>query len=197
MTEEEKIEIAKKAFDKGWDFETLGYSDYLNNKDFSEYLQEEIWDYVIEIKEIGTIAFDKKYSKKDEGFDDIKKPKHYNSHPSGIQCKEINGDMPFFLGSCVKYIWRAGLKDENPAMKDLLKAREYLLFEKERLDEKEADDQSKFRFFLKLKLIEKINKVIDSTNNENVALFYLRLMNPACDISDLIECIDAIIKDYE
>ena len=129
-------------------------------------------------------------------FDDIKKPKHYNSHPSGIQCKEINGDMPFFLGSCVKYIWRAGLKDENPAMKDLLKAKEYLLFEKERLEK----CGYKKRFIIDIdetELISNFEKVIESTENANVKKFYMRIIYLLYSVEDLIECVDAIIKDYE
>jgi hypothetical protein len=51
-------------------------------------------------------------------------PPHYQDHPSGIQCIEITEHMNFCLGNAIKYIWRAGLK--NNAIEDLEKARWYL-----------------------------------------------------------------------
>jgi hypothetical protein len=58
-------------------------------------------------------------------------PPHYQSHPSGIQCIEITEHMNFCLGNAIKYIWRAGLK--NNAIEDLEKARWYLDREIERI----------------------------------------------------------------
>jgi Protein of unknwon function (DUF3310) len=52
-------------------------------------------------------------------------PKHYNSHPSGVECIEIVRHMNFNLGNVVKYIWRNGLK-EDIAIQDLEKAAWYL-----------------------------------------------------------------------
>lgn len=40
-------------------------------------------------------------------------PKHYNSHPSGIECIEITRYYPFNVGSAIKYLWRAGLKSDD------------------------------------------------------------------------------------
>jgi hypothetical protein len=51
-------------------------------------------------------------------------PSHYQDHPSGIQCIQITEHMNFCLGNAIKYIWRAGLK--NNAIEDLEKARWYL-----------------------------------------------------------------------
>lgn len=56
-------------------------------------------------------------------FDPVNKPKHYNSHPSGIQCIEITRHMVFNLGNAMKYIWRADLKG---GIEDLEKAIWYL-----------------------------------------------------------------------
>lgn len=53
-------------------------------------------------------------------------PKHYNQHPSGIECIEIVRHMNFNLGNVVKYLWRAGLKDGVVDLEDLKKARWYL-----------------------------------------------------------------------
>lgn len=60
-------------------------------------------------------------------------PKHYNCHPSGIECIEIVRHMDFNLGNVLKYIWRHGKKrsETNPdelsnAIEDLEKAAWYL-----------------------------------------------------------------------
>ena len=54
----------------------------------------------------------------------IEHPKHYMSHPSGIECIQITRHMGFNLGNAIKYIWRADLK--NDAIEDLKKAVWYL-----------------------------------------------------------------------
>ena len=71
--------------------------------------------------------------------DNIEHPKHYTSHPSGIECIQITRHMPFNLGNAVKYIWRADLK--NDAIEDLEKAVWYLRDEiKKRKNEAQNDD---------------------------------------------------------
>ena len=57
--------------------------------------------------------------------DVVKHPKHYTSHPSGVECIEITRHMTFNLGNAIKYIWRAGLKSDDK-ITDLKKAIEYL-----------------------------------------------------------------------
>lgn len=52
--------------------------------------------------------------------DPVNSPKHYTSHPSGIDCIEITEHMGFNLGNAIKYIWRADLK--NDGVEDLRKA---------------------------------------------------------------------------
>jgi hypothetical protein len=56
--------------------------------------------------------------------DPINRPKHYTSHPSGVECIEITRHMNFNLGNAIKYIWRAGMKDEY--LQELKKARWYI-----------------------------------------------------------------------
>lgn len=56
--------------------------------------------------------------------DPVNNPRHYTSHPSGIECIQITEHMGFNLGNAVKYIWRADLKAD--AMEDLNKAAWYL-----------------------------------------------------------------------
>lgn len=44
----------------------------------------------------------------------VNHPKHYVSHPSGVECLQITELLPFNLGSALKYLWRKGLKwDES------------------------------------------------------------------------------------
>lgn len=54
----------------------------------------------------------------------VTKPKHYTSHPSGVECIRITEHMGFNLGNALKYIWRCDLKKD--AIEDLEKAKWYI-----------------------------------------------------------------------
>lgn len=56
--------------------------------------------------------------------DTVNKPKHYTSHPSGIDCIQVTEHMGFNLGNAIKYIWRCDLKKD--AIEDLKKAVWYI-----------------------------------------------------------------------
>ena len=56
--------------------------------------------------------------------DNVNHPKHYTSHPSGVECIEITEHLNFCIGNAIKYLWRAGLKGEQ--IEDLRKARWYI-----------------------------------------------------------------------
>lgn len=58
--------------------------------------------------------------------DKINHPKHYVNHPSGIECIEITQYFDFCIGNAIKYLWRAGIKDENTTIEDLQKAIWYI-----------------------------------------------------------------------
>lgn len=45
--------------------------------------------------------------------DKVNSPKHYTSHPSGIECIQITEHYNFCIGNAMKYIWRLGLKEEQ------------------------------------------------------------------------------------
>lgn len=45
-------------------------------------------------------------------MDNVNHPKHYTSHPSGVECIEITEHYNFCIGNAIKYLWRAGLKNE-------------------------------------------------------------------------------------
>jgi hypothetical protein len=59
----------------------------------------------------------------DKCVDPVNHPKHYTSHPSGIECIQITEHMSFTLGNAMKYIWRADLKN---GVEDLKKALWYI-----------------------------------------------------------------------
>lgn len=61
----------------------------------------------------------------------VNHPKHYASHPSGVECIQVTEHMNFNLGNAMKYIWRAGLKGKE--REDLEKAIWYLQRELKRL----------------------------------------------------------------
>ena len=56
--------------------------------------------------------------------DPVNHPSHYTNHPSGVECIQITEHMNFCLGNAIKYIWRAGLKQD--AIQDLEKAVFYI-----------------------------------------------------------------------
>mgnify|MGYP001562816676 CR=1 FL=1 len=62
--------------------------------------------------------------------DKVNHPKHYNAHPSGIECIQVVEHMNFNLGNAIKYIWRA---DHKGGIEDLKKAVWYTQREIERL----------------------------------------------------------------
>jgi len=62
----------------------------------------------------------------------IDHPKHYNCHPSGIECIDVVEHMSFNVGNAIKYLWRAGLKGDH--LEDLKKAAWYVNREIEKRD---------------------------------------------------------------
>ena len=69
---------------------------------------------------------------KEEKEDLVNHPKHYTSHPSGVECIEITRHYCFSIGNAIKYLWRAGLKteqgmqDKKKEIQDLEKAIWYI-----------------------------------------------------------------------
>lgn len=58
-------------------------------------------------------------------FDIIKKPEHYNWHPSGVENIEISRNLPFALGNVFKYCFR---KNHKNGVEDLKKVLRYIDF---------------------------------------------------------------------
>lgn len=67
--------------------------------------------------------------------DPVNHPEHYTNHPSGIECITITEHFGFCIGNAIKYLWRAGLKNEAKKIEDLKKARWYIDREIQRLSE--------------------------------------------------------------
>lgn len=68
---------------------------------------------------------------------------HYESE-SGIECIDVLFALgigyEFSRGNAIKYLWRAGRKNGNSALGDLVKARTYINFMIEDLERAESDD---------------------------------------------------------
>lgn len=83
-----------------------------------------------------------KYLMETKKEDNVNHPKHYTSHPSGIECIEITRHYCFSIGNAIKYLWRAGLKvdvgltDKQKEIEDLNKAIWYI---KDRIKQLEND----------------------------------------------------------
>lgn len=73
--------------------------------------------------------------------DPVNHPKHYTSHPSGIECIDVVEHLNFCRGNAIKYIWRAGEKGKE--IEDLEKAAWYIQREIERLEKSCAPDKAK------------------------------------------------------
>ena len=56
--------------------------------------------------------------------DPVNHPKHYVSHPSGVECIEVTEHFNFNKGNAIKYIWRSA--DKGREVEDLRKARWYI-----------------------------------------------------------------------
>lgn len=66
--------------------------------------------------------------------DPVNHPKHYKSHPSGIEAIQITEHFNFCLGNAIKYIWRSS--EKGAQLQDLKKAAWYLDREIKRLEQK-------------------------------------------------------------
>lgn len=90
-------------------------------KYFAEHFEEVTPDVVDACRERGKVH---------EGL--VDHPLHYNQHPSGIECIEIARHYCFSIGNAIKYLWRAGLKQEvgksdvAKEIEDLEKAKWYI-----------------------------------------------------------------------
>lgn len=91
----------------------------------------------------GCVFYEKrKYLNSNKSQDDglITHPSHYCDGRKYEPIKVIQDwNLDFALGSALKYIARAGRKPGNSKMQDLLKAKQYLDFEIENLEDNKND----------------------------------------------------------
>lgn len=78
--------------------------------------------------------------------ENVNHPKHYNSHPSGVECIDIVRHYNFNTGNAIKYLWRHGLKseegmsNEEKSIEDLQKAKFYIEDEINRLSKSNINE---------------------------------------------------------
>lgn len=60
----------------------------------------------------------------ESAHDPVDHPRHYTSHPSGIECIQVVRHMSFNIGNAIKYLWRADIK--GAPIEDLKKAAWYI-----------------------------------------------------------------------
>jgi len=121
-------------------------------------------------------------------------PRHYNAHPSGIECIELIEHLPTNFGNAVKYIWRCGLKATETPIRDLKSARWYVEREIQRSRLFELEDENRPKTEVIWRSLAR--RVIESeAENEGGALgdFLVALLDD--DFSDMIDAIDRAIKE--
>lgn len=78
-----------------------------------------------------------------QDYEAVSHPVHYNSHPSGVECITIIQEFCANVAMAVKHLWRAGLKPDTSAIEDLHKAKRYIDFEIERLQQERKKYQDR------------------------------------------------------
>lgn len=67
------------------------------------------------------------------GGDPVSHPSHYTSRVPGIECIQVTEHFNFNRGNAIKYIWRAGEKNQEKEIEDLEKAAWYINREIQRM----------------------------------------------------------------
>ena len=75
-----------------------------------EYLRKHLREQDLKNKQLDLFK-DMKTDPKPEQ-DKVNHPKHYTSHPSGVECIEVTQHYNFCIGNAIKYLWRADIKNE-------------------------------------------------------------------------------------
>lgn len=69
--------------------------------------------------------------------DQVNHPPHYTSDPSSVECITITRHRTFNIGNAIKYLWRAGLKGQDP-LRDSIN----------QLHDKEVEDLNKAMWYI-------------------------------------------------
>lgn len=114
--------------------------------------------------------------------DKVNHPKHYTSDPSGIECIDITRHRNFNIGNAIKYLWRAGLKEDkdrkliDKQVEDLNKAVWYLVDEIHRLGGRCTVKTDSINTCLPIdneSIIEAAMNYHDKINGQDVSIFGL------------------------
>lgn len=71
-------------------------------------------------------------------YNTVSNPKHYTTHPSGIEPIQITKHETFLRGNILKYVMRAPYKGNE--VEDLKKARQYLDWEIEAAEQRNWEE---------------------------------------------------------
>lgn len=118
--------------------------------------------------------------KKDKGGSQVDHPKHYNAHPSKVECIELAEKMSFNLGNAFKYVFRRD--DKENTFQDLSKADWYLTREIGRLeqvlDSTPIGRVSAIHPDLSGGDMKKVHRIVTTEPNKDAAEFYDFLFEP-------------------
>jgi hypothetical protein len=141
---------------------------------------EEEAKFVDKIRDADTIHI----GEQETGYDVVKKARHYNVHPSGIECIELAEKLSFNIGNAFKYVFRRD--DKGDTLLNLHKAEYYLSREIKNWQAtfNRVPAYTKNSYIIHPLFTaadeEKARKLVRDEPNETVASFYFNLFqNPA------------------
>lgn len=122
----------------------------------------------------------------------VNHPKHYNSHPNGIECIDIIRHYTCDIANAIKYLWRAGLKpemgmeDAEKEIEDLKKALWYIE------DYRVKIPQLPLRYFTSRERMEQI--IIEVTGHRMDEIAYCGYEDHVADAIGHLLCVDIICQ---
>ncbi len=117
----------------------------------------------------------------DDATDNVNHPKHYTSHPSGVECITITRHMSFNLGNAIKYIWRAD--EKGSSIEDLKKAQWYIADE---IKKRSADVTQEIAKVYKIPKVPKSLELVQFLNSKE--------MPDKCPGCGMILTVDVVTK---
>jgi len=128
--------------------------------------------------------------------DVVNHPKHYTSHPSGIECIEFSKHLSGCLAQAFQYVWRCGQKDDP--VQELRKAIWFIDAEL-KIVQRQRMSNAYYYEFLDLNLT-KLNRA-EHDNNKKIALSNIAMSAKISDSQPVlimaIQAIEELIKEYE
>jgi Protein of unknwon function (DUF3310) len=142
-------------------------------------------------------------------YEHVHHPKHYNSHPSGVEAIDLCEVLSFNVGSAFKYVFRRD--DKVNLIQDLQKARWYIVQEIALLNSPWRRFLPSWLHFMLLSNpnmsehhYELADKVRTAEKNTNAKLFYNAILHSTetanyakQDLPTAIKAIDALIHEHK